>query len=137
MAKRGNGKTRQEVAKKLTPALKTREQGLPFTPDRLTVARYLDEWLEQSARPKLRVSRRQLVYGSVEPCISNAMPTDILSSRRLTSWFFGSLPSRARKAFSACRCADLAPHSSSLGAIPSCSEPKAAVCCRRTRLCSK
>ena len=50
------GKTRQEVAKKLTTALKTKEQGLPFTPDRFTVAKYLDKWLEQSAKPKLRLS---------------------------------------------------------------------------------
>lgn len=47
------GKTRQEVARKLTAALRAVQDGLPLPPERLTVARFLQDWLE-SARPALR-----------------------------------------------------------------------------------
>jgi site-specific recombinase XerD len=48
------GKTREEVADKLVDALKARKDGLPLPGARLTVAKYLADWLEQSARPKLK-----------------------------------------------------------------------------------
>jgi integrase len=47
------GATRQEVARKLSAALKTREDGLPVLGERETLATYLARWLE-SARPSLR-----------------------------------------------------------------------------------
>ena len=40
------GKTRQEVAKKLTAALRDREAGLPVLPERQTVGEFLTRWLE-------------------------------------------------------------------------------------------
>jgi integrase len=50
------GKTRQEVAKRLSKALQDREQGLPVAVERQTVKLFLERWLEDSARPKLRPS---------------------------------------------------------------------------------
>jgi integrase len=46
------GKTRQEVARKLTDALRKKEQGLPFTSERLTVGAWLDYWLENIVKPE-------------------------------------------------------------------------------------
>jgi integrase len=50
------GKTRQEVARKLAAALRDIDQGLPIPGGRLTVGRFLTEWLEQAARPTLKPS---------------------------------------------------------------------------------
>lgn len=47
------GKTRHEVARKLTVALKARLDGLPIVGERQTVEQFLDSWLE-SVRPSLR-----------------------------------------------------------------------------------
>ena len=47
------GKTRQEVGRKLTAALKARQDGLPIAGERQTVRQYLEGWLE-SACPSLR-----------------------------------------------------------------------------------
>ena len=47
------GKTRQEVARKLTETLKSVQDNTPLPPDRLTVAGFAKEWLE-SVRPSLR-----------------------------------------------------------------------------------
>ena len=47
------GRTRQEVAQKLTTGLKTRQDGLPLSGERQTVAKYLVHWLE-AAKPSLR-----------------------------------------------------------------------------------
>jgi len=47
------GRTRQEVGRKLTVALKARQDGLPMAGERQTVRQYLEGWLE-SARPSLR-----------------------------------------------------------------------------------
>jgi integrase len=49
------GKTRQEVAQKLTVALKTVQDGLPIASDQLTVERFLCDWL-QSVQPGIRPS---------------------------------------------------------------------------------
>src|SRR5687768_12208622 len=48
------GRTREEVADKLALALADRARGLPIATERQTVAQYLTNWLEQSARPKIR-----------------------------------------------------------------------------------
>jgi integrase len=50
------GKTRQEVAKKLTQALQALDRGLPVTAERLTVKQYLERWLNDSAKPTVRPS---------------------------------------------------------------------------------
>ena len=47
------GKTRQDVARKLTAALKATHDGLAPTPDKQTVAGFLTHWLE-TVRPSLR-----------------------------------------------------------------------------------
>jgi integrase len=49
------GKTRQDVAQKLTVGLKARQDGLPLPSDQLKVGRYLEEWLT-TAQPSLRPS---------------------------------------------------------------------------------
>ena len=43
------GKTRQDVAKKLTVALRDREAGLPVLPERQTIEQFLTRWLETAA----------------------------------------------------------------------------------------
>ena len=48
------GKTRSEVAKKLTDALQSQQLGLPVEPDRQKVGQFLDHWLEEAARPSVR-----------------------------------------------------------------------------------
>lgn len=50
------GKTRREAAEKLTRALTDHQQGLPVATERQTVAQFLDRWLTDVARPKLRPS---------------------------------------------------------------------------------
>ena len=50
------GKTRQEVAAKLSKALADRESGLTFDADNVTVAQYLARWLSDSVRGTVRVS---------------------------------------------------------------------------------
>jgi Phage integrase, N-terminal SAM-like domain len=51
-----SGKTRQEVAAKLSKALADRESGLTFDADNVTVAEYLARWLSDSARGTVRAS---------------------------------------------------------------------------------
>ena len=48
-----SGKTRHEVARKLSAALRARDQGLPQPAERQTVAAFLAGWLE-SVKPSLR-----------------------------------------------------------------------------------
>ena len=50
------GRTRAEVAGKLKILHRAIQQGLPVTDDRLTVGAFLTEWLERSARPRLKQS---------------------------------------------------------------------------------
>jgi integrase len=59
------GKTREEVAKKLTRALADHQRGLPLPDERLTVEQFLHRWLEEvacpSVRPRTYASYAQLV----------------------------------------------------------------------------
>src|SRR5215218_8514014 len=50
------GKTRQEVAAKLSKALADRESGLTFDADNMPVGEYLARWLSNSVRGTVRVS---------------------------------------------------------------------------------
>jgi integrase len=50
------GKTRAEVAAKLSKALADREGGLVFDAGNLTVGEYLDRWLKDSVRGTVRIS---------------------------------------------------------------------------------
>ncbi len=51
-----SGKTRQDVAAKLTAALRDRDRGSPVVGERLTVGDYLADWLENRAKPTIRPS---------------------------------------------------------------------------------
>ena len=53
-----SGKTRDEVAKKLTAALDAHDKRLPVPGLRLTTARYLTDWLADTVKP----SRKPLTY---------------------------------------------------------------------------
>ncbi|MGH2371444.1 MAG: tyrosine-type recombinase/integrase, partial [Chloroflexota bacterium] len=53
------GKTRAEVAGKLTAALRDVQQGLPVATERLSVGQYLARWLDDAIRPKVRPSTYQ------------------------------------------------------------------------------
>jgi integrase len=46
------GKTRHEVAKKLTAAMQRRDTGLPIVRERLAVGAWLDHWMEENVRPR-------------------------------------------------------------------------------------
>ena len=48
------GKTRQEVARKLTAALQAREQGALVVGPRQTVAQFFARWFEDVVKPNLR-----------------------------------------------------------------------------------
>src|SRR5438105_13661015 len=51
-----SGKTRQEVAQKLIVAAREIQQGQVPANQRLTLAQYLVQWMEQSAKPRLKAS---------------------------------------------------------------------------------
>ena len=48
------GRTRREVQEKLVKAQHALQQGLTVTSEKQTVGQFLQQWLEQSARPTLR-----------------------------------------------------------------------------------
>jgi Phage integrase, N-terminal SAM-like domain len=48
------GKTRQEVADKLTKALRDKQQGTFVAPHKLTLGEWLHTWLWEYKKPKLR-----------------------------------------------------------------------------------
>lgn len=48
------GKTRKEVAEKLKIVLRDQQRGLPIATERQTVGQFLDRWLTDVAKPKLR-----------------------------------------------------------------------------------
>ena len=58
------GRTRQEVASKLARALRTQQDGLPLSSERLTVAAFAGEWLE-SIRASVRYKTWQQYEGLV------------------------------------------------------------------------
>src|SRR5437879_165966 len=45
------GKTRAEVAEKLSASLQHREKRLPFIPENLTVGAWLDYWMDEVVKP--------------------------------------------------------------------------------------
>ena len=54
LRKEFDGRTRAEVADKLTAALRARQQGLPIVGERQTTGAFLEGWLRDTASPKLR-----------------------------------------------------------------------------------
>ncbi len=67
------GKTRAEVAAKLTNALSDREQGLVFDAGNLTVGRYLDRWLDDvvrdSVKPRTFERYEQIARANIKPAL--------------------------------------------------------------------
>jgi integrase len=59
------GRTRDEVAKKLTKALNRKDANLPFVPVRLTVGVWVDHWLETI----VKVNREPTTYAKYETII--------------------------------------------------------------------
>lgn len=56
------GATRREVQERLTSALKTTQEGQPIPPERQSVSQFLEEWLQNSAKPTIR-PRTYVRYG--------------------------------------------------------------------------
>lgn len=50
------GQTRREVAEKMKVGLRDQQRGLPVKVERKTVSQFLDRWLEDSVRPRVRPS---------------------------------------------------------------------------------
>src|SRR3954470_13035122 len=50
------GRTRKEAADKLAAALRDAQQGIPIPLERQTLGQFLDTWLAQCVRPRLRPS---------------------------------------------------------------------------------
>jgi integrase len=68
------GRTRREVQEKLTTALRARQQGLPPTNDRRTVAQFLTEWLaatKASVRPRTWERYEQYVRCHALPIVGH------------------------------------------------------------------
>ena len=64
-------RTRAEVATKLTKLLNAADEGLPAASDKLTLGRFIREWLEQTAKPNIRLktyySYEQMVRTHIVP----------------------------------------------------------------------
>ena len=58
------GKTRSEVAGKLTDALQSQQRGLPVETNRQKVGQFLDHWLEEATRPSVRPRHTSSMRGS-------------------------------------------------------------------------
>lgn len=83
------GKTRAEVVAKLRGIIQAHEQGTLEAPARLTVAQFLSQWLEDSARPKLRprtfVTYAQVIRSHIEPGLGR-IPLRRLSPQNVQAW---------------------------------------------------
>jgi integrase len=82
------GKTRQEVAAKLSKALADRESGLTFDADNVTVGDYLARWLADSVRGTVRVStyerHEQIIRAHLAPALGR-MKLKILTPAHVRS----------------------------------------------------
>jgi integrase len=99
------GKTRHEVAAKLSKALADREGGLTFGAGRLTLGEYMTRWLSDSVRGTVRVStyerHEQLFRGHIQPalgrlklnCLTPAHVRGLISEKLET----GLAPATVRK----------------------------------------
>ena len=75
------GKTRADVSRKLNAALQAREQGIPIPPQRLTVGKLLDEWIERDVkqRPVTRTMESYdfLIRVHLKPVLSRKRVVDL------------------------------------------------------------
>src|SRR5262245_14969818 len=62
-----SGRTREQVSKKLTSALEAHEKRLPLPGVRLSTAKYLTDWLEDTVRP----SHKPLTYEKYKSVVDN------------------------------------------------------------------
>jgi integrase len=81
-----SGRTRAEVAEKLNAVLSSVHQGLPVNTERVSVGQFLETWLEQAARPKVRPKTfrvyEQLVRLHLKPGFDR-IPLGKLSARHV------------------------------------------------------
>jgi integrase len=75
------GKTRQEVADKLTKALREKQQGTFVAPHKLTLGEWLDTWLLEYKKPHVRPSTfdsyEMLVRRHLKPALGHIALTDL------------------------------------------------------------
>src|SRR5919197_403268 len=75
------GKPRQEVADKLTKALRERQQGTFVAPHKLTLGDWLDTWLWKYKKPKLRPitfdSYEMLIRRHLKPALGRIALKDL------------------------------------------------------------
>jgi integrase len=83
------GKTRGQVAAKLTSVLRDVQQGLPVPSERQTVAQFLKHWLENVARPRLRprpfLTYEQAIRLHIAPAIGRH-PLQKLTPQHVQTW---------------------------------------------------
>ena len=120
------GKTRHEVAAKLSKALADREGGLTFGAGRLTLGEYMTRWLSDSVRGTVRVStyerHEQLFRGHIQPalgrlklnCLTPAHVRGLISEKLET----GLAPATVRKIHSTKRSPRVSPTISFLATPP-------------------
>jgi integrase len=75
------GKTRQEVADKLTKALREKQQGIFVAPHTMTLGEWLDTWLQKYKKPRVRPSTfdsyEMLVRRHLKPALGHIALTDL------------------------------------------------------------
>jgi integrase len=75
------GKTRQEVADKLTKALREKQQGIFVAPHNMTLGEWLDTWLQEYKKPRVRPSTfdsyEMLVRRHLKPALGHIALTDL------------------------------------------------------------
>lgn len=83
------GRTRAEAVAKLRALIARLEQGTLEAPARLTVGQFLSQWLEESARPKLRPrtfeTYAQVIRSHVEPGLGR-LPLVKLTPQHVQTW---------------------------------------------------
>lgn len=83
------GKTRAEAAKKLRQTIEAHQLGSLVEPGRVTVGQFLTRWLEDCARPRLRLrtfgSYAQVVRSHIAPSLG-PIPIQRLAPSQVQSW---------------------------------------------------
>src|SRR4051812_32407019 len=73
--------TRHEVKEQLAKALNDQRLGIPIASDRVTISRFLEDWLEQvvkpSVKPKTHRTYADLVRLHIEPAIGSYLLTKL------------------------------------------------------------
>lgn len=83
------GKTRREVQEKLSALRRAHDDGLPVAPEKLTLGAYLQQWVENSARPTIRpktyASYAQLIRLYLAPDLGH-IPLAKLTPSDVQAW---------------------------------------------------